>query len=306
MTNTERFRDFADSIHCAFKEGEPLSAYTTFRIGGPAEMLLFPQDEETLQKLLVFCKGTDTVPFLLGKGSNLLIPDSGLSGVTICTERMQKHALLSQNEIVCEAGLSLSKLCLFAQSVALSGLEFAYGIPGSVGGAVFMNAGAYGGEMCDVLSTVTSVDMDGRLHVHTVDDLQLGYRTSVFQDNGETILSAVVRLKSGDPEQIRAKMDDILQRRKDKQPLNLPSAGSAFKRPEGYYAGALIEQCGLKGYAIGGAQVSEKHAGFIVNRGGASASDVLRLIEYIQQTVLRETGVSLEPEIRCVQQASLD
>lgn len=298
MTNTERFRDFADSIHCAFKEGEPLSAYTTFRIGGPAELMLFPQDEQTLQKLLVFCKETNTDPYMIGKGSNLLVADSGLGGVTICTERMQKHELLSQNEIVCEAGLQLSKLCLFAQSNGLSGLEFAYGIPGSVGGAVFMNAGAYGGEMCDVLSTVTSVDMDGRLHVHVMEDLRLGYRTSVFQENGETILSAVVRLTSGEPDEIRAKMDEILQRRKDKQPLNLPSAGSAFKRPEGYFAGALIEQCGLKGYSIGGAQVSEKHAGFIVNRGGASAKDVLRLIEYIQQTVLRETGVSLEPEIR--------
>ncbi len=300
MTNTERFRDFADSIRCAFKEGEPLSAYTSFRIGGPAEIMLFPQDEETLQKLLVFCNGTDTVPFLLGKGSNLLIPDSGLDGVTICTERMQKHSLLSADEIFCEAGLSLSKLCLFALENRLSGLEFAYGIPGSVGGAVFMNAGAYGGEMRDVLSTVTSVDMDGRLHVHTVDDLGLGYRTSVFQENGETVLSAVVRLKEGDPAEIRARMDEILQKRKDKQPLNFPSAGSAFKRPEGYYAGALIEQCGLKGYTIGGAQVSEKHAGFIVNRGGASASDVMRLIEFIQETVLRETGVMLEPEIRCV------
>ncbi len=305
MTNTERIRDFADSIHCAFKEGEPLSAYTSFRIGGPAEMLLFPQDEETLQKLLVFCKGTDSVPFVLGKGSNLLIPDSGLSGVTICTERMQKHALLSQNEIVCDAGLSLSKLCLFAQVNGLSGLEFAYGIPGSVGGAVFMNAGAYGGEMRDVLSTVTSVDSDGRLHVHAVDDLRLSYRTSVFQENGETILSAVVRLTEEDPDAIRAKMDEILQRRKDKQPLNLPSAGSAFKRPEGYYAGALIEQCGLKGYSIGGAQVSEKHAGFIVNRGGASASDVLRLIEYIRETVLRQTGVTLEPEIRCMNEGDM-
>lgn len=302
MTNTERFRDFADSIHCAFKEGEPLSAYTTFRIGGPAEMLLFPQDEETLQKLLVFCKGTDTVPFLLGKGSNLLIPDSGLGGVTICTERMQKYSLLSKNEIVCEAGLSLSKLCLFAHANGLSGLEFAYGIPGSVGGAVFMNAGAYGGEMRDVLSTVTSVDMDGRFHVHTVDDLCLGYRASVFQENGETILSAVVRLTPGDPDEIRAKMDEVLQKRKDKQPLNFPSAGSAFKRPEGHFAGALIEQCGLKGYAIGGAQVSEKHAGFIVNRGGASASDVLRLIDYIQEKVQQETGIYLEPEIRCVAQ----
>lgn len=300
MTSTERLRDYADYIHCAFKEGEPLSAYTTFRIGGPAELMLFPQNEQTLQDLLVFCTESGTVPFLLGKGSNLLISDNGLAGVTICTERMQRHELLSPTEIVCEAGLSLSKLCLFAQANGLSGLEFAYGIPGSVGGAVFMNAGAYGGEMRDVLSTVTSVDKEGHLHVHTADDLQLGYRTSVFQQNGETVLSAVVRLTSADPDTIRAKMDEILQRRKDKQPLNLPSAGSVFKRPEGYYAGALIEQCGLKGYSIGGAQVSEKHAGFIVNCGGASALDVVRLIAYIRQTVQQQTGVTLEPEIRCI------
>ncbi|MBQ7542846.1 MAG: UDP-N-acetylmuramate dehydrogenase [Clostridia bacterium] len=298
MSVTERFRDFAASIHCAFKEGEPLSAYTSFRIGGPAELILFPQSAQMLRQIMSFCAETQTVPFVLGKGSNLLIDDRGLSGVTICTERMQNCELLSENEILCEAGLPLSKLCLFAQSHGLAGLEFAYGIPGSVGGAVYMNAGAYGGEIRDVLSCVTSADRLGRQHVHTRDDLELGYRTSVFQTNGEIVLSGIFQLDKGDPDQIRVRMDEILQRRKDKQPLNYPSAGSVFKRPQGYFAGALIEQCGLKGFSVGGAQVSEKHAGFIVNRGGASSSDVLRLIEIIRETVEKETGVVLEPEIR--------
>ena len=300
MSVTERFRDFAASVRCAFKEGEPMSAYTSFRIGGPAELMLFPSDAQTLRQLLDFCGQTQTVPFILGKGSNLLVDDSGMPGVTICTERMQACEMLSETEIACEAGLPLSKLCLFAQAHGLAGLEFAYGIPGSVGGAVYMNAGAYGGEIKDVLSCVTSADRKGRQHVHTREDLDLGYRTSVFQKIDETVLSGIFQLKQDDPDEIRARMDDILQRRKDKQPLQFPSAGSVFKRPEGYFAGALIEQCGLKGCRIGGAEVSEKHAGFIVNRGGASAQDVLRLIDTIKETVLARTGVLLEPEIRCV------
>lgn len=300
MSVTERFRDFAASIHCAFKEGEPLSAYTSFRIGGPAELMLFPENAQMLRQLLEFCGQTQTVPFLLGKGSNLLVADGGMPGVTICTERMQACSLLSDTEITCEAGLPLSKLCLFAHEHGLSGLEFAYGIPGSVGGAVFMNAGAYGGEIKDVLSCVTSADRRGREHVHAREDLALGYRTSVFQQIDETVLSCIFQLKPGDPDEIRARMDDIMQRRKDKQPLNFPSAGSVFKRPEGHFAGALIEQCGLKGLRIGGAEVSEKHAGFIINRGGAAAREVLALIDTVKETVLEQTGVLLEPEIRCV------
>ena len=300
MSVAEQFRDYAASIHCAFKEGEPLSAYTSFRIGGPAELMLFPENAQMLRDLLDFCGKTQTVPFILGKGSNMLIADDGMPGVTICTERMQACSLLSETEISCECGLPLSKLCLFAQSQGLTGLEFAYGIPGSVGGAVFMNAGAYGGEIKDVLSCVTSADRHGRQHVHTREDLELGYRTSVFHRVEEIVLSGIFQLQKGDPDEIRAKMDEILQRRKDKQPLNFPSAGSTFKRPEGYFAGALIEQCGLKGFRIGGAEVSEKHAGFVINRGGASAKDVLTLIETIRDTVFQQTGVMLEPEIRIV------
>lgn len=299
MPVAAQFRDFAASIHCAFKEGEPLSAYTSFRIGGPAELMLFPENAQMLRALLAFCGQVQTVPFILGKGTNLLIADSGMPGVTICTERMQSCSLLSETEITCDAGLSLSKLCLFAQQNGLSGLEFAYGIPGSVGGAIYMNAGAYGGEIKDVLSCVASADRQGRQHVHTRDDLELGYRKSVFQRIEEIVLSGIFQLKKDDPNAIRARMDDILQRRKDKQPLNYPSAGSTFKRPEGHFAGALIEQCGLKGLRIGDAQVSEKHAGFIINCGGASAQDVLALIGTVRETVLTQTGVLLEPEI-CV------
>lgn len=300
MSVTERFRDFAASVHCAFKEGEPLSAYTTFRIGGPAELMLFPSNREMLRELLAFCHEVGTEPFLLGKGSNLLIADSGLAGVTICTDRMQSCRLISDTQIECEAGLPLVKLCMAALDNGLTGLEFAYGIPGSVGGAVFMNAGAYGGEMKDVVESCVCIDKQGKEQTLSAADLNFGYRKSVFQQNGWVVSSVVFSLKKGESGAIRAAMDDILSRRKDKQPLNFPSAGSVFKRPEGHYAGALIEQCSLKGFAIGGAQVSEKHAGFIVNRGGACAKDVLRLIEYIQKTVQGQTGVWLEPEIKYI------
>ena len=296
----EQLREFAASAHCAFKEGEPLSAYTSFRIGGPAEIMLFPQSVHMLQEIVRFCHERDLQPFILGKGSNLLVSDAGLSGVTVCTERMRACTRTGKTEICCDAGVSLAKLCLFALEEGLTGLEFAYGIPGSVGGAVYMNAGAYGGEIGDTIRSVASVEADGALRNRARQQLSFGYRQSVFQQTGEVIASAVVHLQKGDPDEIREKMDDILGRRKDKQPLQYPSAGSVFKRPEGHFAGALIEQCGLKGYTIGGAQVSEKHAGFIVNCGGASASDVLRLIDHIRQTVLRETGVELEPEIRCI------
>lgn len=300
MSVTERFRDYAASIHCAFKEGEPLSAYTTFRIGGPAELMLFPSSREMLRSLLAFCDEVGTEPFLLGKGSNLLIADKGLSGVTICTDRMQSCRLISDTQIECEAGLPLVKLCMTALDNSLTGLEFAYGIPGSVGGAVYMNAGAYGGEMKDVVESCVCIDKQGNEHTLSASALDFGYRTSVLQKNGWAVASVVLSLDKADSTDIRARMDDFLSRRKDKQPLNFPSAGSAFKRPEGHYAGVLIEQCSLKGFAIGGAQVSEKHAGFIVNRGGASAKDVLRLIAYIQKTVHGQTGVWLEPEIKCI------
>ena len=300
MTGTERLRDFAASLHCAFKEGEPLCAYTTFHIGGPAELMLFPSDGEMFRALIAFCTEQDVRFFVLGKGSNLLISDDGLHGAVICTERMQQCRRVSDLEMRCDAGAPLVKLCRMACEDGLRGLEFAYGVPGSVGGAVYMNAGAYGGEMRDVLQSVSAANTKGEITEMPADTLSLGYRSSVFQQQELFILSATVRLSPDAPDAIRGRMEDFLSRRKDKQPLNFPSAGSAFKRPEGHFAGALIEQCGLKGFAVGGAQVSEKHAGFIVNRGGATAQDVLNLIETIRNTVLRETGVLLEPEVKYI------
>ena len=300
MACLDELRNYAAQIHCAFKEGEPLSAYTTFRIGGQAELMLFPENTEMLSQVLSCCADLGTEPFLLGNGSNLLIDDNGLSGVTVCTARMTGCRMVSETDIECDAGVPLVKLCKFALEHALTGLEFAYGIPGSVGGAVYMNAGAYGGEMRDVVSACRAIDKAGNILTFDADRLGFGYRTSVFQANGCAVASAVFHLQKGDQAQIRAQMDEILNRRKEKQPLNFPSAGSVFKRPEGHFAGTLIEQCGLKGYGIGGAQVSEKHAGFIVNRGGASAKDVMQLIRYVQCMVKAQTGVELEPEIRCI------
>lgn len=300
MSCLDALRNYAAQIHCAFKEGEPLSAYTTFRIGGQAELMLFPENAEMLSRVLACCAELGEEPFLLGKGSNLLIDDDGLSGVTVCTERMTACRMVSETDIECDAGVPLVKLCKFALEHALTGLEFAYGIPGSVGGAVYMNAGAYGGEMRDVVYSCRAIDRSGNMRTLDAEQLGFGYRTSVFQENGSVVASAVFHLQKGNEAQIRAQMEDILNRRKEKQPLNYPSAGSAFKRPEGHFAGALIERCGLKGYAVGGAQVSEKHAGFIVNRGGATAKDVMQLIRYVQCTVKAQTGVSLEPEIRCI------
>ena len=300
MTGTERLRNFAASIHCAFKEGEPLCAYTTFHIGGKASLMLFPSDGEMFRALIEFCTAQDIHFFVLGKGSNLLISDDGIAYPVICTERMQQCIRLNDTEMRCEAGVPLVKLCRMACEDGLSGLEFAYGIPGSVGGAVYMNAGAYGGEMRDVLVSVSAVNAKGEPVELPADALSLGYRTSIFQKEPLYIVSATVRLRPDTVEAVRSRMEDFLTRRKEKQPLNYPSAGSTFKRPEGHFAGALIEQCGLKGVGIGGAMVSDKHAGFLINIGGATAEDVLELVDHIRNTVLRETGVLLEPEIKYI------
>ena len=277
-----------------------MSAKTSFKIGGAAELMLYPASAEELQACIKLCAAQGEKPFILGCGSNLLVKDSGLDGVVISTEKLLGIAFGDDGLISCGAGVKLSELCVFAQKQGLAGLEFAYGIPGSAGGAAYMNAGAYGGEMKDVLHFVRYIDPDGEICELPAGALELGYRRSVFMRNGGVIAGLTVRLAPGDPAEIRAKMDEILQKRRDKQPLEFPSAGSVFKRPEGHFAGALIEQCGLKGQSVGGAQVSEKHAGFIVNAGGARAADVRALIALVQTAVENETGVFLEPEIRFV------
>ncbi len=297
MYDLQIIRDLAVKSGFEYIENEPMSHHTSFKIGGEAEIFVTAKTIEQLKAVLKACKKNDIPFFVLGKGSNLLISDDGMKGVVITLDGDFKGISIKENKITCGAGVNLAKLCLFAQSNSLSGLEFAYGIPGSVGGAVYMNAGAYGGEMKDVVTTVTHLTEDGEVVTIPLEELDFAYRHSVYKNNNSIILSATFELNVSDKDEIKAIMDDILNRRKTKQPLEYPSAGSVFKRPEGNYAGTLIEQCGLKGKTIGGAQVSQKHAGFIINIGGATCDDVLNLVKFVQDTVQKETGYYLEREI---------
>lgn len=282
-----------------FREEEPLARHTSFRIGGPAELMAFPTEPAQLQALLRLAHEAGVAPHILGAGTNVLAPDAGLRGLTICLrDCLIGLELLDGTHISAMAGVSLAKTALFAAADGLSGMETLHGIPGTVGGAVFMNAGAYGGEMKDVVESVDFLHPDGRMERFAAADCAFGYRTSVFQTLPGVIVRAVFRLRPGEPDAIRAKISELAEKRRAAQPLSMPSAGSAFRRPQIGYAAALIEQTGLKGLTVGGASVSEKHAGFIVNNGGATAQDVLTLIREIQKKVLDATGVRLEPEVR--------
>lgn len=284
----------------ALYENEPMSAHCSFRIGGPVRALAAPQDMTGLTKLCYLLKKQELAPYILGNGTNILFPDEGLNDLfIISTEKLTKMFLLPDGAIYAEAGVSLSKLASFAWQNGLTGLEFASGIPGSVGGGMMMNAGAYGGELKDVVESVVIHFLpEQALYELTNEHCAFGYRTSFFQKMpGCVILSAVFRLEKGDPEKIAEKMRELNARRREKQPLDLPSAGSAFKRPEGGFAAALIDEAGLKGYSVGGAQVSEKHAGFVVNTGGATSHDVYDLMMHIRRTVYEHSKVVLEPEM---------
>ena len=279
-----------------YKTLEPMKNHTSFKIGGEADIFVKVKDISSLKETLKSAKENEVPTFILGKGSNLLVSDDGIEGAVISLLGLDEISL--EDDIInCAAGVSLSSLCRFARDNSLSGLEFAYGIPGSVGGAVYMNAGAYGGEMSDVLKSVTCMDKEGNIKEISAKDMELGYRNSVFMKNGMIVLSAKLRLKSGKLEDITAAMEDYMNRRLSKQPLEYPSAGSTFKRPEGYFAGALIEENGLKGFTIGGAMVSEKHAGFVINYKNANCSDVKQLINCISQRVFENNGVKLQPEV---------
>ena len=281
-------------------ENETLAEHCSFRIGGPVRALAIPSDVSSLTKICCLLKEEQLAPFILGNGTNLLFPDEGLPELfMISTERLTRMFLLPDGGIYAEAGVSLSKLASFAQQNGLSGLEFASGIPGSLGGACLMNAGAYGGEMKDAVESVVFYHLPQQaLFEMARDNCAFAYRSSYFQKHpGCVILSAVLRLQPGDGEEIAQKMRELNRRRREKQPLDLPSAGSAFKRPEGHYAAALIDEAGLKGYRVGGAQVSEKHAGFVVNLGGASSHDVYDLMMHVRKTVYEHSGVVLEPEM---------
>ena len=280
---------------------EPMSRHTSFRIGGPARRMAFPERGEQLVLLLGFAEDCGARPLVIGNGTNLLAPDGGLDRLVVNTYAMSRVELGPEPcTIKAEAGVSLARLADFACKQGLTGLEFAHGIPGTLGGAVCMNAGAYGGEMRQVLESVTALFPDG-VRTLRLEELDLGYRHSLFTDHPEAVvLSAVAHLQPGDPETIRAQMRQLMDRRKASQPLEWPSAGSTFKRPEGYFAGTLIEQCGLKGLTVGGAQVSKKHAGFLINTGGATCADVMELIRQVQERVWTEKGVRLEPEVRII------
>ena len=274
----------------AYEKDVPLRRYTSFRIGGAARRMAFPRSGEELVLLVSRALELGARPFVLGNGTNVLFPDEGVERLVVNTREMNR---------VC--GASMANMAVFAQKEGLSGLEFAHGIPGSVGGGVTMNAGAYGGELAQVIESVTVLFPDEGVRTLNAGEMAFSYRHSLLTERPEAVvLRAAFRLQPGKPEEIRKKMDELMARRKASQPLEYPSAGSTFKRPEGYYAAALIDQCGLKGLTVGGAQVSEKHAGFVINRGSAACADVTALMAEIQRRVKAQTGVELEPEVRVI------
>ncbi|MGN1432673.1 MAG: UDP-N-acetylmuramate dehydrogenase [Ruminococcus sp.] len=298
MNKSEIIFNLAEILGCEARQNEPMSKHTSFKIGGNADAYIKVNNLSKLSTILKECQDSDVDYLILGNGSNLLVSDEGIRGAVIRLDGdFRKITLLDDTTIFCGAGATLAYLCKFALNCGLSGLEFAWGIPGTVGGAVFMNAGAYDGEMKDVVHSVSHISPIGEIGRTEKDSLNFGYRTSVYRNNNMIITGVTLKLKKGNSDEIRAKMDDYMSRRSTKQPLEYPSAGSVFKRPEGNFAGALIEQCGLKGKLCGGAQVSEKHAGFIINRSNATAKDVRDLISQIQKTVSDKTGYNLECEL---------
>ncbi|HZK43413.1 MAG TPA: UDP-N-acetylmuramate dehydrogenase [Syntrophomonadaceae bacterium] len=282
------------------KFNEPMENHTSFKIGGPVDIMIEPDNTQLIKDIIDCCKVNEYPLFIFGLGSNLLVTDKGIRGVAIKLGNKLNNISINENEITAQAGVRLSVLAKQAAQKELTGLEFADGIPGSLGGAIVMNAGAYDGEMKNVLKTVTAISLDGKIKEFTLDNMEMDYRKSIFQKNGYYILSATLKLKFGEKAEILAKMQEFARRRRAKQPLEFPSAGSAFKRPAGHYVGPMIEKLDLKGFTIGGAQVSTKHAGFIINTGNATAQDVLELITYIQEKVKTKYNVNLEPELRIV------
>ena len=277
---------------------EAMSQHTTFKIGGPADYFLMPDKGEDVGRVIKICKEKEIPYFILGNGSNLLVGDGGYRGAVIQIYRNMSSVTVEGNEITAQAGAFLSAVAAAAKNASLTGFEFAGGIPGTIGGAVVMNAGAYGGEMKDVLTEVTVMNAEGDIFTLPTEELELGYRTSIIKTAGYIVLEAKIRLKEGDPEVIRETMKDLTIRRTTKQPLEYPSAGSTFKRPEGYFAGKLIMDSGLAGYQVGGAQVSEKHCGFVINAGDATARDVRTLMDNVRDIVYKKYGVTLEPEVK--------
>ena len=297
--NSEIIKKFCDLLgEERVFTGEAMSRHTTFKIGGPADYFLMPDKGTDVGRIVKICKESGIPYFILGNGSNLLVGDGGYRGAVIQIYKNMSSVTVEGTEIIAQAGALLSSVAAAAKNASLTGFEFAGGIPGTMGGAVVMNAGAYGGEMKDVLTEVTVMDDEGEIITLPADKLELGYRTSIIKTAGYIVLEAKLQLKEGDPEVIRETMKDLTIRRITKQPLEYPSAGSTFKRPEGYFAGKLIMDSGLAGYQVGGAQVSEKHCGFVINAGGATARDVRTLMDDVRDVVYKKYGVTLEPEVK--------
>lgn len=280
------------------REQEPMKLHTTFRIGGPADYFVWPETQEEIGKILALCREYEIPWFVMGNGSNLLVSDQGYRGVILQIFKNYNKVLVEGECLKVQAGALLSACAAKALEAGLTGMEFASGIPGTIGGAVVMNAGAYGGEMKDILESVTVLTKEGDIRQFTVEEMEMGYRTSIVKKRDDIVLETVLRLKKGNPEEIRGVMDELKERRVSKQPLEFPSAGSTFKRPEGYFAGKLIMDAGLRGYQVGGAQVSEKHCGFVINKEEATAADVMQLMKDVQRQVQQQFGVELQPEVR--------
>lgn len=298
--NGNLFAQFSRKLpEISLRAEEPLSTHTSFHIGGPAEVMAFPKSAQELASLIKLSYDMDIKPVILGAGTNVLAPDCGLRGLVICTrDGFADVCRISDTEIYADSGATLKKTAILARDLSLTGLEFAHGIPGTVGGGVYMNAGAYGGELKQVVTKTTVLYPDGTTETVAGEAQGFSYRHSAFMDHDCWILGAVFCLQTAEREAIRAKMQELSEKRRASQPLELPSAGSTFKRPVGGYAAALIQEAGLKGFQIGGAAVSEKHAGFVVNKGGATAQDVLNLMEEVKKRVYENSGILLEPEVR--------
>lgn len=277
---------------------EPMSRHTTFRVGGPADFFVTPKAKEEVRDVIRICKEAGMPYYIIGNGSNLLVSDAGYRGVIVQIYKKMNEVKVEGDLVKAQAGALLSGIAAKALGAELSGFEFASGIPGTIGGACVMNAGAYGGEMKDVLESVTVLTGEGKIIELGRNELELGYRTSVIAKKGYIVLGAVLKLERGDGEKIKTYMDELKEKRVTKQPLEYPSAGSTFKRPEGYFAGKLIQDSGLKGFTVGGAQVSEKHSGFVINKGNATAADVMELIRQVTAKVKEDTGVTMEPEVK--------
>ena len=300
----ENLTDFQQKISAllpdmAFRFNEPMAKHTSFRIGGPVEVMAFPKTAEELSELLDAAEKMQHKPSILGAGTNVLAPDQGLSGLCICLKDcLDGMQLLEGNRVRIMAGVTMTRAAVFAANNGLSGMEFAHGIPGTVGGGVYMNAGAYGGEIRDICESVDVMDLQGNVRTLNNEQMHFSYRHSLLEDEGGIVVSAVFRLEPKDPDEIKGKMKELQAKRSASQPLDLPSAGSAFKRPVGGYAAALIDQAGLKGFTVGGAAISAKHAGFAVNVGGATADDVKNLLQQVSDIVFENSGIRLEPEVR--------